>query len=74
MGRPARIADSAILRAGQARLTFKQPWRGETTAVVIEPMAFLARLAVPVAPPTASICCCIVTGSSPRSSRRAVGP
>jgi hypothetical protein len=29
MGRPARIADSAILRAGQARLTFKQLWRGE---------------------------------------------
>jgi hypothetical protein len=48
---PVAVERLQLTDMGQVHLTFKQPWRDGTTAVVFDPVAFLGRLAVLVPRP-----------------------
>jgi hypothetical protein len=48
---PVAVERLQLTDSGQVHLTFKQPWRDGTTAVVFDPVTFLGRLAVLVPRP-----------------------
>jgi hypothetical protein len=52
---PVATERLSLADAGQVRLTLKQPWRDGTTAVVFEPVTFLARVAVLVPRPRVNL-------------------
>ena len=48
---PSHLPDRHILPDGSVRLDFKKPWSDGTSAVDLEPLAIIARLAALVPPP-----------------------
>ena len=52
---PVAVERLQLTDSGQVHLTFKQPWRDGTTAVVFDPVTFLGRLAVLVPRPRTNL-------------------